>query len=69
VEILERQVEECHQDRDLALAAARFLWDRLKIAAPQDEAIEKLRPYLSPMPDLPIPAGMRRRLHDLDGGQ
>jgi len=66
VELLESQVEECHQDRDLALAAARYLLDRLTIANPHDEAIEKLRPYLSPMPDLPLPLSMKRRLRDID---
>jgi hypothetical protein len=66
VQMLEGQVEECQQDRDLALAAARFLFDRLSIASPSDEALEKLRPYLTTTPDRPIPRWMGRKITEVD---
>jgi cell division protein FtsB len=59
VKILETQVQDCHQDRDLALAAARFLWDRLHSVAPSDEAVERLRDYLIKPPGLTIPRAMQ----------
>lgn len=67
VKTLETEVKDCHQDRDLALAAARFLWDRLHIAAPDDEAVEKLREYLEKPPTLRVPRSMTRTLSELGG--
>lgn len=66
VEMLESEIAECHQDRDLALAAARFLWDRLRTAAPDDEAVERLRQYLHTSPTFSIPRDMKRRLDDIE---
>jgi hypothetical protein len=62
VKLLERQVQDCHQDRDLALAAARYLWDRLQIAAPSDEAVARLRDYLIKPPALTLPRSMEEEL-------
>lgn len=65
VESLEEQVEDCHKDRDLALAAARFLWDRLSIVAPEDKVLDNLRDYIKAPPIRRTPRHMDRQLRDI----
>lgn len=65
VQLLERQVVDCHQDRDLALAAARYLWDRLNTACPNDEAVDRLRAWLAQPPGLTMPRAMRTEIDKL----
>ena len=67
VKLLETEVEDCHRDRDLALAAARFLHDRLATVSPGDEAIVKLNEYLKSPPAFALPKDMRAKLDELDG--
>lgn len=65
VEMLEHEVEDCHRDRDLALAAARFIWDRLQTVSPGDEVVEALREYLAKPPAFSTPRSMRDQLDKL----
>lgn len=65
IQTLEDQIQDCHKDRDLALTAARFLWDKLSIIAPDDETLAPLRHYLARPPAIMrTPPDMEQKLDE-----